>query len=69
MTHAAAAHTFAASPSINPFAGMRPIMTVDRRLAAEAKAWPFKEAQDLAKRLDGKLPAKGYVLFETGYGP
>ncbi|AFK54581.1 lysyl-tRNA synthetase, class I [Tistrella mobilis KA081020-065] len=69
MTLAAAAHTFAAFPSINPFAGMRPIMTVDRRLAAEAKAWPFKEAQDLAKRLDGKLPAKGYVLFETGYGP
>ena len=32
-----------------------------------SKAWPFQEAQRLAKRLpDGK---PGGVLFETGYGP
>ncbi len=38
-------------------------------LAREAKAWPFKEAAKLVARLDGKPPAKGYVLLETGYGP
>jgi len=37
--------------------------------AENAKAWPFQEARALAKRLNGKLPEKGYVLFETGYGP
>ena len=37
--------------------------------ATRAKAWPFKEAKGLLKRLGNKLPEKGYVLFETGYGP
>lgn len=40
-----------------------------KTFAESAKAWPFEEARALAKRLDGKLPEKGYVLFETGYGP
>ena len=40
-----------------------------RTLAQGAKAWPFKEAAALLKRLGGKTPAKGYALFETGYGP
>ena len=40
-----------------------------RELAQDSKAWPFEEARKLIKRLDGKLPEKGYVLFETGYGP
>ena len=45
-------------------------MTDDMRALAEnANAWPFAEARALLKRLDGKLPEKGYVLFETGYGP
>jgi len=34
-----------------------------------AKSWPFAEAKKLIKRLGGKVPEKGYVLFETGYGP
>ena len=35
-----------------------------------ASAWPFQEARTLLdERLKGALPAKGYVLFETGYGP
>jgi len=38
-------------------------------LARDAKAWPFVEARALEKHLGGKLPEKGYVLFETGYGP
>jgi len=40
-----------------------------QELAQNGKAWPFAEARDLAKALKGKLPEKGYVLFETGYGP
>ena len=38
---------------------------------ANAKAWPFQEARRLIDRLGGAdaVPAKGFVLFETGYGP
>ena len=38
-------------------------------LAAEARAWPFEEARKLVKRFAAAAPDKGYVLFETGYGP
>lgn len=39
-------------------------------LARSSNAWPFQEAKALLeKRLKGKTPDKGYVLFETGYGP
>lgn len=41
-------------------------MTIDY---TQVKAWPFEEARKLLKRVGGKTPAKGYVLFETGYGP
>ena len=44
-------------------------MAIDQDIAEKAKAWPFDEARRLLKRLDGKTPEKGYVLFETGYGP
>jgi lysyl-tRNA synthetase class 1 len=44
-------------------------MTAPRALAENARAWPFEEARKLLKRFGGKDPAKGYVLFETGYGP
>ena len=40
-----------------------------KSLAADAKAWPFAEARNLLKRTAGKVPEKGYVLCETGYGP
>ncbi len=40
-----------------------------RELAMQSKAWPFEEARALLKRYDAKPPEKGYVLFETGYGP
>ena len=33
------------------------------------KAWPFEEAAKLVERYKSAPPAKGYVLFETGYGP
>ena len=44
-------------------------MTSERELAAVARAWPFEEARKLVKRIGGKTPDKGYVLFQTGYGP
>jgi lysyl-tRNA synthetase, class I len=40
-----------------------------RELAENAKAWPFQEARRVLKRIGGKTPEKGYVLFQTGYGP
>ncbi|MDJ0981014.1 MAG: lysine--tRNA ligase, partial [Kiloniellales bacterium] len=44
-------------------------MTSERELAQAAKAWPFQEARKLLQRIGGKVPEKGYVLLETGYGP
>src|SRR5690606_4488385 len=35
----------------------------------EQLAWPFQEAKRLVDRVTKTPPAKGYVLFETGYGP
>lgn len=35
----------------------------------KSKAWPFEEARRILARYDRTPPAKGYVLFETGYGP
>jgi lysyl-tRNA synthetase class 1 len=40
-----------------------------RDLLLQGRAWPFEEARKLVSRLGGKPPGKGYVLFETGYGP
>ncbi len=40
-----------------------------RDAALESKAWPFEEARRLAKRYEKAPPEKGFVLFETGYGP
>jgi len=37
--------------------------------ARNSKAWPFQEAQRLAKRLRNGKAGGGPVLFETGYGP
>ncbi|MDA8586402.1 lysine--tRNA ligase [Rhodobacteraceae bacterium] len=44
-------------------------MTAMRDAAMTSKAWPFEEARRLLKRYESKPPEKGYVLFETGYGP
>jgi lysyl-tRNA synthetase class 1 len=40
-----------------------------RSLAQDARSWPFEEARKLLARTGGVAPEKGYVLFETGYGP
>ena len=44
-------------------------MTTLRDAAMTSKAWPFEEARKLVKRFAKAPPEKGYVLFETGYGP
>ncbi|MDO5605059.1 MAG: lysine--tRNA ligase [Paracoccus sp. (in: a-proteobacteria)] len=44
-------------------------MTTLRDAAMTSKAWPFEEARRVLKRYEKKAPEKGYVLFETGYGP
>jgi lysyl-tRNA synthetase class 1 len=45
-------------------------MTDLRTAALASKAWPYEEARKLLKRYpNGAVPAKGHVLFETGYGP
>ena len=44
-------------------------MTAMRDAAMTSKAWPFEEARRLLKRYEAAPPEKGYVLFETGYGP
>lgn len=40
-----------------------------RAAANDSKAWPYEEARKLLKRYPDGAPAKGHVLFETGYGP
>ena len=44
-------------------------MSTMRDAALTSKAWPFDEARRVLKRYEKAPPAKGYVLFETGYGP
>ncbi len=40
-----------------------------RDLGMQSKAWPFEEARRILKRYEKGAPEKGFVLFETGYGP
>ena len=44
-------------------------MSEMRDAAMTSKAWPFEEARRVLKRYEKAPPEKGYVLFETGYGP
>ena len=45
-------------------------MATTAELARNSKAWPFQEARKLLeKRLHERVPEKGHVLFQTGYGP
>ena len=40
-----------------------------REEGIKSKAWPFEEARRLLNRYKDVDPSKGYVLFQTGYGP
>jgi lysyl-tRNA synthetase, class I len=44
-------------------------VSILRDAAMQSKAWPYEEARRLLKRYAQGAPEKGYVLFETGYGP
>ena len=44
-------------------------MTDLRDAAMSSNAWPFVEARKVLARVEKQPPHKGYVLFETGYGP
>lgn len=44
-------------------------MSITLDQAKESKSWPFIEALKILDKIGGKVPKKGYVLFETGYGP
>lgn len=44
-------------------------MTDLRTAGMTSKAWPFDEARKVLKRYEQSKDKKGYVLFETGYGP
>ncbi len=44
-------------------------MSAMRDAAMNSKAWPFEVARAVLKRYEKAPPEKGYVLFETGYGP
>ncbi len=40
-----------------------------KTMASNSRAWPFIEAFKILERINHQVPPKGYVLFETGYGP
>ena len=46
---------------------------IDLKYNNNLKSWPFKEAEQIIKRHGGlenfKVPSKGHILLETGYGP
>lgn len=44
-------------------------MTNIKEFALENNSWPFEEARGILEKIQHKTPKKGYVLFETGYGP
>lgn len=44
-------------------------MTIENKFYQESKSWPFEEARRIYEKIGGKVPEKGHVLFETGYGP
>jgi lysyl-tRNA synthetase class 1 len=47
----------------------KPTAMTDLDILRASKAWPVVEALKVAERVEKRPPAKGFVLFETGYGP
>jgi lysyl-tRNA synthetase class 1 len=41
----------------------------EREDVINSNVWPVLEAKRILERIKYKQPEKGYVLFETGYGP
>lgn len=44
-------------------------MTISFNEISNSTSWPCVEAKKIYHDINGQVPAKGYVLFETGYGP
>jgi lysyl-tRNA synthetase class 1 len=44
-------------------------MMAEQAAMRHSKAWPFQEAARLLDRVERAPPEKGFVLFQTGYGP
>ena len=42
---------------------------IEREIALESRTWPFEQAKMVLERVGTNTPEKGYVLFQTGYGP
>lgn len=42
---------------------------MNQELFLKSKSWPFEEAKKIYNKIQKTTPKKGYVLFETGYGP
>ena len=46
---------------------------INNEIVSNLKSWPFREALQIIKKNGGlqnfKTPEKGYLLFQTGYGP
>jgi lysyl-tRNA synthetase class 1 len=69
LTHAAVPHRVSPHPKQTGIGRETVGVSTVLDIAAEARSWPFDEARKLVDRLAGRTPEKGYVLFETGYGP
>lgn len=42
---------------------------MDTEILQNTRSWAFEQARATLERIGHKTPEKGYVLFETGYGP
>ncbi len=42
---------------------------ISKTIYQNCKSWPFEEARRIYEKIKGTIPSKGFVLFETGYGP
>ena len=48
---------------------MKSMNDILKNIIEKNTSWAFSEANKLLVRINNKIPKKGYVLFETGYGP
>ena len=44
-------------------------MLIDKKFFENSEAWPFAESREILKKRSKIIEKKGYVLFQTGYGP
>lgn len=44
-------------------------MLIDKKFFEDSESWPFAESREILKKRLKIIEKKGYVLFQTGYGP